>query len=323
MAINNELLNRALPWLTIIEKMGRQKSYKPILLLSVIAEIETGFMTENSISLTESVLRRFIDFYKEIGNKKGEDQAWLPYYYLKRDVWNLQWRNDSPRKRPSTNRAVIKHIKSASFKGSLFELLKDESIRDLVKERLYLKAEEDIRLKDPRNNETFNPPSNIASILVKHFGQIIVLPKETHIPTSSDPITLNFAQEKLLQEFLANRWEEIQEFRSRNLQIFGGPDIGIEYDTKSAGRIDILAEDKFSKDLTVIELKRGISGEQHLGQLLRYMGWARTKLAGQKKVFGLLIASGFQESIKFAIKELKTVSLMEYDLIFKLHQPRF
>ncbi|MFW9995361.1 MAG: hypothetical protein ACFFD4_25210 [Candidatus Odinarchaeota archaeon] len=31
-----------LPWLTTIERMGKQKSYKSVLLLSVIARIEEG-----------------------------------------------------------------------------------------------------------------------------------------------------------------------------------------------------------------------------------------------------------------------------------------
>ncbi|MFW9996880.1 MAG: endonuclease NucS domain-containing protein [Candidatus Odinarchaeota archaeon] len=312
-----------LPWLTAIEKMGKQKSYKPILLLSVIAEIETGSISENQIPLTDSLVQRFNTFYGDAGNDQALDKSFLPYYYLQSDVWDIHWEASGPEKCPSSNSGTRKRIKHVTFKPGLFELLKERSTREAIKERLFLKAEEDIKVLDTRGNEAFRPPGNIVELLEKNFGKVTLEVEMEPTVATKDTVSLEFAQEKLLKEFLVNRWNEIPEFRAKKLQIYGGVDLGVEYDTGTAGKIDILAENSKNRNLTVIELKRGKSGERHLGQLLRYMGWVRGKLAGEKDVYGMLIASGFQESIRYAIGELKAVSLMEYELLFRLHPVSF
>ncbi len=315
-------VENSISWLATIEKMVKQKSYKPILLLSVIAELEQGNINENNIPLTESITERFNAFYKGIGNEQAQKKAHLPYYYLKTDIWSIHWKPGASQKCPSSDRGAKNQIDYVSFKPGFFEPLKNQQIRNIIKERLFLKAEEDIRQKDPFKNELFIPPKNIPEIIEKNFGKTLSdIEEESQFDT--DQLTLDFAQEKLLQEFLVKRWNDIPEFRERDLQIFRGANIGVEYNTETAGRIDILAEDRNSRDLTVIELKRGLGGERHLGQLLRYMGWVRTKLSEGKNVFGLLIASKFKESVQYAIQELQTVSLMEYELKFRLLPIKF
>lgn len=320
--MSQNLLEYSIPWLTTIEKMVKQKSYKPILLLSVIAELEQGNIKENNIPLTESITERFNDFYKEIGNEQGVKKAHLPYYYLKTNLWSIHWRSGASQKCPSSDQGARNQIAYVSFNLGFFESLKEQKNRHLIKERLFLKAEEDIRQKDPLKNESFIPPKNVPDVIEKHFGKITPVIDEERI-FETDSLTLEFAQENLLQEFLIARWDDIREFRERDLQIYGGSEIGVEYNTQAVGRIDILAEDNKNKNLTVIELKRGLGGEQHLGQLLRYMGWVRTKLSEGKDVFGLLIASKFKESMRYVIQELQTVSLMEYELHFRLNPVKF
>ena len=320
MSLNS--LEQSLPWFTAIEKMVKQKSYKPILLLSVIAELELGNIKENNIPLTESITERFNAFYKEIGNEQAVKKAHLPYYYLKTDLWSIHWKSGASQKCPSSDRGARNQIDSVSFKPGFFEPLKNQQIRNIIKERLFLKAEEDIRQKDPFKNEFFTPPRNISGIIEKNFGKLPPIIEEEH-KFVTDSLTLEFVEEKLMQKFLVTRWDDIPEFSERNLQIFRGADIGVEYNTETAGRIDILAEDKNHRNFTVIELKRGLGGERHLGQLLRYMGWVRTKISEGKNVFGLLIASKFKESIQYAIQELQTVSLMEYELQFQLLPVKF
>ena len=312
-----------LPWLMAIEKMAKQKSYKPILLLSIIAEIEQGTIVENKISLSESIINQFNDFYRNVGNQQALNKAHLPYYYLQTDIWDLNWRKNVSKKPPSSINGIRKNIKNAVLRPHLFSLLQDKKMREIIKERLFLKAEEDIRYKDPQRNETFIPPTNIPKILANHFGEIQVHMEPEQITPLFDPITLDFAQEKILQEFLVQHWNSIPYFQEHHLQIFGGIDQGVEYDTKTVGRIDILAEDRRTKDFTIIELKRGKSGEHHLGQLLRYMGWVRSKLSHGREVYGVLIASMFQDSIRYAIQELQQVSLMEYKVEFRLHPLEF
>jgi hypothetical protein len=53
---------------------------------------------------------------------------------------------------------------------------------------------------------------------------------------------------------------------------------GRQYPTP-IGNIDLLAIDKKNKEFVVIELKKGRSSDAVIGQILRYMGWVKDKLA--------------------------------------------
>ena len=317
------IAEKALPWLTIIEKMGKQKSYKPILLLSLIQEIEEGKFATNEFTLTSELEQRFDCFYEKIGNKQGVTKSYQPFYFLQKDLWDIHWRPNSRQICPASNSGARKNIQYVSMRENLFNLLQEKPVREIIKDRLILKAEEDIKLKDIRKNPSFKPPNDSSVLLKDIFGlpELLTVPDQTH--RLGDPLSIEFAEERLLQDFLVNRWSDIQKFTDRNLEIYGGVEVGVEYNTHSAGRIDILAEDQKTKDLTVIELKRGLSGERHLGQLLRYMGWVRSKLAQEKSVFGLLIAAKFSESIQYAITELKNVNLLTYSLNFELKPTKF
>jgi RecB family endonuclease NucS len=61
------------------------------------------------------------------------------------------------------------------------------------------------------------------------------------------------------------------------------------------GIIDLLALDK-NRDFVVIELKAGRAGDSACGQILGYMSWVRKELAGEKKVRGMIVASGHVRS---------------------------
>ena len=49
-----------------------------------------------------------------------------------------------------------------------------------------------------------------------------------------------------------------------------------EYDTKSAGRIDLLCIDR-NRDFVVIETKKGKESDKVVGPIQRYMGWITRK----------------------------------------------
>ncbi|MHA1170320.1 MAG: endonuclease NucS domain-containing protein, partial [Candidatus Hodarchaeales archaeon] len=245
-------------------------------------------------------------------------KAHLPYYYLKTDIWDIHWKNSSVTKIPGSDSGARKLIDHVTLKPGLFEVLRKKTSRELVKERLFFKVEEDVRTRDIVRNETFQPPENIDRYLERNFGKVIAEKWTPAAEPKEGPISLEFAKEEWLKELLVNRWSEIDEFRRRNLVIYGGRETGVEYDTRTAGRIDILAENANNGEFTVIELKRGISRAEHLGQLLRYMGWVRGRISEGKEVNGLLIAAGFKESVQYAIAELEKVNLLEYNLQFQL-----
>ncbi|MCK4296328.1 MAG: DUF1016 family protein, partial [Candidatus Marinimicrobia bacterium] len=68
-----------------------------------------------------------------------------------------------------------------------------------------------------------------------------------------------------------------------------------EYDTKTAGRIDLLCTDK-NRDFVVVETKKGKESEKVVGQIQRYMGWINRNLAKNgENVRRIIIVNEFDE----------------------------
>lgn len=117
---------------------------------------------------------------------------------------------------------------------------------------------------------------------------------------------------------------DLQNYLARNLEALG-PDLrvyeeegltGVEYPV--GGRyIDILAVDK-DDNFVVVELKVSRGYDRTVGQLLRYMGWVRENLADGRKVCGIIVANDITEDLKLAASHLPDVSLVEYEITFRL-----
>lgn len=74
-----------------------------------------------------------------------------------------------------------------------------------------------------------------------------------------------------------------------------------QYETSSAGRIDILAQDSDCNHV-VIELKRDKASDVALGQILRYLGWVRLNLSESDEVRGFVIGSDIDKHMGYAIR---------------------
>lgn len=113
--------------------------------------------------------------------------------------------------------------------------------------------------------------------------------------------------ERDLQTFLVNSLEQIEP----GLKVHKD---GVEYNT-DIGRIDILAVDKRG-NLVAIELKAGRAKDSALGQLLGYIGFLSSKVAKGKTVRGYIIASDFDDRLKYAVRSLPNISLKSYKVKF-------
>ena len=137
---------------------------------------------------------------------------------------------------------------------------------------------------------------------------------------SPEPTTdgARFGLERHLHEFLRDNWRHPSLFPDWILYVEDGEEVGYEYRCE-IGRIDLLAQHTTKPEWLVVELKKNQTSDETVGQVLRYMGWVREKLAKPgDSVRGLIIAHKADASIRYAISSVDSVDLKLYEVEFKL-----
>lgn len=135
-------------------------------------------------------------------------------------------------------------------------------------------------------------------------------------PEIEDPA--EFALEKHLEDFLVENWGRT-EF-GHNYDIFeeDGEKVGQQYPTDT-GPIDILAISKDKRELLVVELKKGRASDVVVGQVLRYIGYARQELAENgQTVKGVIIALEDDQRLRRALAAAPDIAFYRYQVSFKL-----
>jgi RecB family endonuclease NucS len=79
-----------------------------------------------------------------------------------------------------------------------------------------------------------------------------------------------------------------------------------------AGRLDLLCRDARG-NYVVVELKKTRGTDQVVGQLLRYMGWAKGEYP-QAKVRGIIIVDKKDDALRYAISAVPDVEAKEFKL---------
>ena len=128
-----------------------------------------------------------------------------------------------------------------------------------------------------------------------------------------------FGMEAHLEDFIVENWNKLPEFS--NYEIYAEDHVvtGKQYVIPHIGRIDILAKSKDGKEWLVIELKRGKTGDDVVGQTLRYIGWIKKNEAEEgESVRGLIIAGKVDEKLMYALETLSNVGFLTYQVDFKL-----
>ena len=108
---------------------------------------------------------------------------------------------------------------------------------------------------------------------------------------SAELATMEFALEAYLEEFIVTNWELIDWEGG----LPSGAVPGARPDTKlqrRSGALDFLATDLDTDALVAIELKRGKTSDQVVGQAARYMGWLREKLAAPGQLVEGVVVAG-------------------------------
>lgn len=156
-----------------------------------------------------------------------------------------------------------------------------------------------------------------GSTIVANVQPTVVMP--VSIQTEEEQ---TFGLERQLHDFLHDNWSKTSLGRDWSLYAEqGDPEAGYEYPT-DVGRIDLLAKHKREPRWLVIELKRGQTSDDTVGQTLRYMGWVRKNLAKTgEQVEGIIIAHQSDEALRYAITEVPHVKLLHYEVSFRLKSP--
>lgn len=152
------------------------------------------------------------------------------------------------------------------------------------------------------------------------------IPGTTTVPIAitpvAEPIEADhlFALEKHLEDFIDKNWAKINWGRKLTLYT-SDAGTGRQFPA-GIWNIDFLATDTESNALVVIELKRGRSSDDAVGQVLRYIGWVRENIAKpNQKVEGVIVCSEVDDALKYAVRELEYVSVMKYRVSFSLTEP--
>jgi restriction system protein len=137
-------------------------------------------------------------------------------------------------------------------------------------------------------------------------------------PDVEDPVA--FAMEKHLEEFLVRNWAQTDLSKDFTIYEDEGELVGQQFST-DVGPIDILAISRDKKRLLVLELKRGRASDVVVGQLLRYIGYVKGKVAEpDQTVEGCIIALEDDPKLKWAISTLPHVGFYQYQVSFKLNK---
>ncbi|MBD3345861.1 MAG: DUF91 domain-containing protein [Chitinivibrionales bacterium] len=117
-------------------------------------------------------------------------------------------------------------------------------------------------------------------------------------------------EEKQLRTYLARSLDSIQQGLELFVDDMGND--GLEYLT-DIGAIDILCVDR-EGNFHIVVLKVERTAEEVSGQILGFMNWIKQYLAGEKAVWGYVIATQISPHMRYALANREDIFLKEYEI---------
>lgn len=128
-----------------------------------------------------------------------------------------------------------------------------------------------------------------------------------------------FGLERHLQDFLVDNWDSTDLGNEWQLLEEDGDVVGVYYNTREVGEIDLLAKHRKKNTWLVIELKRNQTSDSTVGQILRYMAWVRRKLASDgDTVKGLIVCRNIDRKLLYALDGQPNIECKTYEVSFTL-----
>lgn len=120
---------------------------------------------------------------------------------------------------------------------------------------------------------------------------------------------INMQMENELENFLVDNLSLID----RDLKLYKDEQgkSGRQFSTE-VGDIDLLCKKR--NDFVIIELKKGRSSDKVVGQISRYIGWVKEKLANGNNVIGIIIVHDYDQKLKYAVLANPSIDLKYYKI---------
>ena len=130
----------------------------------------------------------------------------------------------------------------------------------------------------------------------------------------------SFALEKHLEDFIVENWHRTKFGNFYEIYKQDGELVGRQFPT-GAGPCDILALSKDKNEFLVIEMKKGRAGDKVIGQLTRYMGAIKIKVAQPHQgVRGCIVAYEDDQNLRYALSVVPNIDLYTYKINFDLEK---
>lgn len=130
----------------------------------------------------------------------------------------------------------------------------------------------------------------------------------------------SFALEKHLEDFIVENWHRTKFGNFYEIYQQDGELVGRQFPT-GAGPCDILALSKDRNEFLVIEMKKGRASDKVIGQLARYMGAIKIKVAQPyQEVRGCIVAYEDDENLRYALSVVPNIDLYTYKISFDLEK---
>jgi hypothetical protein len=128
-----------------------------------------------------------------------------------------------------------------------------------------------------------------------------------------------FALETHLEEFIDKNWKQID--FGKSLQRYVTDEENGRQFPAGPWSIDFLCKDATNGNLVVIELKRGQTSDQTIGQTLRYIAWIEENIAEKsQEVEGIIIAREVDDALRYALRKVPSISVLTYRVDFALQK---
>jgi hypothetical protein len=171
-------------------------------------------------------------------------------------------------------------------------------------------------------NKSISASPRTISCFLYSLKNIWDTDSETTGEETDEEISINeeqmFVMEKYFEEFLVGNWETTELGKKFNLIYSDENELLSQQYKTDIGKIDLLVKEKNTNNYVVIELKKNQTSDDTVGQILRYMGWVKEKLAKNDLVKGIIIGYSNDDKLNYALKLIPDISLLLYRINFSL-----